>query len=99
MKKYLSIPVTSADDLVLDCSSVVTALRASSTTTDLIIAGGTGTETAGQKLQLTHAADTATASVAKSIMDAVVASYEVNRRPEVLLEVTPAQAVSAVAIA
>ena len=99
MKKFISIPVTSADDLVLDCDAVVTCLRASSTTTDIIVRGGTGTETAGQKLQLTHAADTATASVAKSIMDAIVASYANNKRPDVLLEVTPPKAVSAVAIA
>lgn len=97
--KYLSIPVTGADNLILKADSIVTALRATSTTTDLIIQGGTGTETAGQKLQLTHAADTATASVAKSIMDAVVAIHENAKRPDVTYVVTPAQAVSAVAVA
>jgi cellobiose-specific phosphotransferase system component IIA len=97
--KYLSIPVTGADNLILKADSIVTALRATSTTTDLIIQGGTGTETAGQKLQLTHAADTATASVAKSIMDAVVAIHENAKRPDVTYVVAPAQAVSAVAVA
>lgn len=99
MKTFLSIPVTSADNLVLDCESVVTALRLSSTTTGLIIKGGIGTVTAGQTLVLTHAADTATASVAKSIMDALVATYENNKRPDVVTEITPAQAVSAIAVA
>jgi cellobiose-specific phosphotransferase system component IIA len=98
--KYLSIPVTSADNLILKADSIVTALRgATDTTTDLIIQGGTGTETAGQKLQLTHASDTATASVAKSIMDAVVAIHDNAKRPDVTYVVTPAQAVSAVAVA
>ena len=99
MKTFISIPVTSADNLVLDATSIVTCLRASSTTTDIIIKGGTGTETAGQKLQLTHAADTATASVAKSIMDAVVETFDPKVRPTVVTEITPAKAVSAVAIA
>ena len=99
MAKYLSIPVTSADNHIIKAESIVTALRASSTTTDILIAGGTGTVTAGQTLQLTHAADTATASVAKSIMDAVVAIQEQGKKPDVTYVVEPAQAVSAIAIA
>lgn len=99
MAKYIEIPVTSEDNLVLRIDSIVTCLRASSTTTDIIVAGGTGTETAGLKLQLTHAADTAAASVAKSIMDAAIAASDNSKRPDVTYEATPAKAVSAVAIA
>lgn len=99
MAKYIEIPVTSEDNLVLRADSIVTCLRASSTTTDIIVAGGTGTETAGLKLQLTHAADTAAASVAKSVMDGIIEALDNNRRPDVTYEITVAQAVSAVAIA
>ena len=99
MAKYLSIPVTAEDNFVISADSIVTCVRTLATTTDIIIKGGIGTVTAGQNIVLTHAADTVTASVAKSIMDAVVAINELGSRPGVVNVMTPEQAVSGVAVA
>lgn len=96
MAKYLSIPVTSADNFVIAADQIVTCMRASSTTTDIMV---NVAQTANLNIQLTHAADTATASVAKSIMDAVIEINGAGKNPDVVLEMTPAQAVSAVAVA
>jgi hypothetical protein len=97
MAKYLSIPVTSADNFVISADAIVTCMRgATSTKTDIMVNVG---QTANLNIELTHAADTATASVAKSIMDAVVEMNELGSRPGVVNVVTPAQAVSAVAVA
>jgi hypothetical protein len=71
-------------------------MRSAATTTDIMVNVG---QTANLNIQLTHAADTVTASVAKSIMDAVVEINELGSRPGVVNVVTPAQAVSAVAVA
>tara|TARA_R110000772_G_scaffold88178_1_gene183430 strand:+ start:281 stop:571 length:291 start_codon:yes stop_codon:yes gene_type:complete len=95
MAKYISIPVTAADNFVISADSIVTCMRVSTTTTDIMVNVG---QTANLNIQLTHAADTVTASVAKSIMDAVVEINELGSRPEVVNVMTPAQAVSAVAV-
>jgi hypothetical protein len=96
MAKYLSIPVTAEDNFVISADSIVTCMRSAATTTDIMVNVG---QTANLNIQLTHAADTVTASVAKSIMDAVVEINELGSRPGVVNVVTPAQAVSAVAVA
>ncbi len=99
MARFISIPVTSKDNYIIKADAIVTALRASSTTTNLIIQGGSGTVTANLNLQLTHAADTATASVAKSLMDQVAASYVAKVSVKHLFVLTLPKAVSAIAIA
>jgi hypothetical protein len=99
MARFISIPVTSKDNHIIKADAIVTALRASSTTTNLIIQGGSGTVTAGYNLQLTHAADTATASVAKSIMDQVIASYDNKVSNKHSFVLTLPKAVSAIAFA
>ena len=76
MARFISIPVTGKDNYIIKADAIVTALRSATTTTDLVIQGGTGTTTDNFYLQLTHAADTATASVAKALMDAVIATYD-----------------------
>ena len=99
MARFISIPVTSKDNHIIKADAIVTALRASSTTTNLIIQGGSGTVTAGYNLQLTHAADTATASVAKSIMDQVIACYDNKVSNKHSFVLTLPKAVSAIAFA
>ena len=99
MARFISIPVTSKDNHIIKADSIVTALRASSTTTNLIIQGGSGTTTANFNLQLTHAADTATASVAKSLMDQVTACYDNKVSNKHLFVLTLPKAVSAIAFA
>ncbi len=99
MAKFLSIPVTGGDNYIVKADAIVTALRLSSTKTSLIIQGGSGTVTAGFNLSLTHAADTATGSVAKALMDAVVATASRKVEPETLFVVALPKAVSAIAIA
>lgn len=99
MAKFLSIPVTSKDNYIIKADAIVTALRASSTTTNLVIQGGSGTVTANYNLQLTHAADTATASVAKSLMDQLAAAYSNKVSNKKLFVVTLPKAVSAIAFA
>lgn len=96
MAKYLSIPVTSADNFVISADAIVTCMRSAATTTDIMVNVG---QTANLNIQLTHATDTATASVAKSIMDAIVAINEQGKNPDVVYVVDPATAVSAVAVA
>lgn len=96
MAKYLSIPVTSADNFVISADAIVTCMRVDSTHTDIMVNVG---QTANLNIQLTHAADTVTASVAKSIMDAVVEINTVTKSPDVVNVMTPATAVSAVAVA
>jgi hypothetical protein len=96
MAKYLSIPVTSADNFIISADSIVTCMRADSTHTDIMV---NVAQTANLNIQLTHAADTATASVAKSIMDAVIAINVVTKSPDVVYVVNPAKAVSGVAVA
>ncbi len=96
MASFIEIPVTSEDNLVFAVDSIVTCLRTAATTTDIIIKGGIG-QTANLNIQLTHAADTVTASVAKSIMDGVIEAL--TRKPDVSFEITVAKAVSAVAVA
>ena len=99
MARFISIPVTSKDNHIIKADSIVTALRASATTTNLIIQGGSGTTTANFNLQLTHAADSATASVAKSLMDQVAASYINKVSVKHLFVLTLPKAVSAIAFA
>lgn len=99
MARFISIPVTSKDNYIIKADAIVTALRASSTTTNLIIQGGSGTVSANHNLQLTHAADTATASVAKSLMDQVAASYVAKVSVKHLFVLELPKAVSAIAFA
>lgn len=99
MARFISIPVTSKDNHIIKADAIVTALRASSTTTNLIIQGGSGTTTANYNLQLTHAADTATASVAKALMDAVIATYDQKVSNKHNFVITLPKAVSAIAFA
>jgi len=99
MAHFLSIPVTSKDNYIIKADAIVAANRIDSTHTSIIVQGGTGTVTANYNLQLTHAADSATASVAKALMDAVVASHSNKVRPQVSFIVTLPKAVSAVAFA
>jgi len=98
MAQFIEIPITSADNLVLKADAIVTCLRTAATTTDIILEGGIG-QTANLNMELTHAADTATASVAKAIMDGIILAKQNTRNPDVTLEITVPKAVSAVAIA
>jgi hypothetical protein len=94
MSKFISIPVTGSDNYLFNINTIVTCMRTSSTTTILVIEGGTGASSIKDKIELTHAADTASASVSLSIMEAVVlASSGASGKVQL---VTPAQAISSI---
>jgi len=99
MARFISFPVTSKDNHIIKADAIVSALRVDSTHTSIIIQGGSGTVTAGYNLQLTHAADSATASVAKSIMDQVAAAYDNKVNNKKVFVLTLPKAVSAIAFA
>lgn len=99
MARFLSIPVTSKDNYIIKADAIIAANRIDSTHTSILVQGGSGTVTANYNLQLTHAADSATASVAKSLMDQLAAAYSNKVTNKKLFVVTLPKAVSAVAFA
>ena len=55
--------------------------------------------TTTDQIEVTHAADTASDSVAKSIMDGIISSFTYSPQTGVVRPVTPAQAISAIEFA
>ena len=94
MSNFISIPVTGSDNYIVNSQRIVTCLRTSSTTTILVVEGGTGSSTSTDRVEITHATDTAADSVAKSIMEGVVLSS--STPPGGVRIVVPAQAISSI---
>jgi len=90
MSNFISIPVDSSDNCIINSNKIVTCIRTSSTETILVVDGGTAANTATDQLTITHNADSATNSVCKSIMDTVVLSY-FNNKTGVVKVVNPPQ--------
>lgn len=93
MSNFISIPVDSSDNLIVSSQKIVTCVRTSSTQTIIVVDGGTAAHTSTDQLTITHNADSATNSVAKSIMNTVVLSY-FNNKTGVVKEVTPPQTIT-----
>ena len=93
---FISIPVTGSNNFIVNINTISTCLRISTTKTVLVIEGGVGATSTTDNIEITHAADTALASVAYSIMQAIV---RVSGGPVGKVEtVIPAQAISAIAL-
>ena len=71
MSNFISIPVTGKDDFIINSNTVVTCVRLSSTSTIIVVEGGASSTQVTDQIEVTHAADTASDSVAKSIMDGI----------------------------
>ncbi len=95
MSNFISIPVDSSDNCIINSNKIVTCIRTSSTETILVVDGGTAANTATDQLTITHNADSATNSVCKSIMDTVVLSY-FNNKTGVVKVVSPPQTITAI---
>lgn len=94
MSNFISIPVAGSDNYVINVNTIVTCIRTSSTTTILAIEGGMGGTAATDRIELTHAADTASASVAHSVMATVVIASSASSGA--VRVVSPAQAISSI---
>ncbi len=99
MSNFTSIPVTGKDNFIINSNTVVTCVRTSSTTTIIVVEGGASSTQSTDQIEVTHAADTASDSVAKSIMSGVVNSFSYGPQTGVVRYVTPAQAISAIEFA
>jgi len=95
MSNFISIPVDSSDNCIINSNKIVTCIRTSSTETILVVDGGTAANTETDQLTITHNADSATNSVCKSIMDTVVLSY-FNNKTGVVKVVNPPQTITAI---
>ncbi len=93
MSNFISIPVDSNDNCIINSNKIVTCIRISSTETILVVDGGTASNTATDQLTVTHNADSATDSVGKSIMETVVLSY-FNNKTGVVKVVSPPQTIT-----
>lgn len=96
MSNFISIPVDSSDNLIVSSQKIVTCVRTSSTETIIVLDGGTASHTSTDQLTLTHNTDTATDSVAKSIMDAVVSSFSDISKASVVRVAVPTQTITSV---
>jgi len=99
MSNFISIPVTGKDDFIINSNTVVTCVRLSSTSTIIVVEGGASSTQTTDQIEVTHAADTASDSVAKSIMDGIISSFAYGPQVGVVRPVTPAQAISAIEFA
>ena len=99
MSNFISIPVTGKDNFIINSNTVVTCVRTSSTTTIIVVEGGASSTQSTDQIEVTHAADTASDSVAKSIMSGVVNSFSYGPQTGVVRNVEPAQAISAIEFA
>ena len=99
MSNFISIPVTGKDNFIINSNTVVTCVRTSSTTTIIVVEGGASSTQSTDQIEVTHAADTAADSVAKSIMSGVVNSFSYGPQTGVVRNVEPAQAISAIEFA
>jgi hypothetical protein len=95
MSNFISIPVDSSDNCIINSNKIVTCIRISSTETILVVDGGTASNTATDQLTVTHNADSATDSVSKSIMETVILSY-FNNKTGVVKVVSPPQTITAI---
>lgn len=95
MSNFISIPVDSSDNCIINSNKIVTCIRISSTETILVVDGGTAANTSTDQLTITHGADSATDSVCKSIMNTVVLSY-FNNKTGVVKVVSPPQTITAI---
>ena len=94
MSTFISIPVTGSDNYIINSHRIITCVRTSATTTIIVVEGGTGSSTSTDRIEITHATDTAAASVAYSIMASVVMSS--STPPGGVRTVVPAQAISSI---
>jgi len=93
---FISIPVTGSNNVIVNINTISTCLRISTTKTVIVIEGGAGATSTTDQIEVTHSADTASSSVAYSIMQAIVLSAT---GPEGKVEtVSPAQAITAIAL-
>lgn len=99
MSNFISIPVTGKDNFIINSNTVVTCVRTSSTTTIIVVEGGASSTQSTDQIEVTHAADTASDSVAKSIMSGVVNSFSYGPQTGVVRNVEPAQPISAIEFA
>lgn len=99
MSNFISIPVTGKDNFIINSNTVVTCVRTSSTTTIIVVEGGASSTQSTDQIEVTHAADTAADSVAKSIMSGVVNSFSYGPQTGVVRNVEPAQPISAIEFA
>ncbi len=99
MSNFISIPVTGKDDFIINSNTVVTCVRLSSTSTIIVVEGGASSTQVTDQIEVTHAADTASDSVAKSIMDGIISSFAYSPQTGVVRPVTPAQVISAIEFA
>ena len=94
MSTFISIPVTGSDNYIINSQRIITCVRTSATTTIIVVEGGTGSSTSTDRIEITHAADTASASVAHSIMASVVMSSGASSGA--VRVASPAQAISSI---
>lgn len=95
MSNFISIPVDSSDNCIINSNKIVTCIRTSSTETIVVVDGGTASHNNTDQLTITHNADSAINSVAKSIMNTVVLSY-FNNKTGVVKVVSPPQTITAI---
>ena len=96
MANFVSIPVSASDDFIINSDRVVACVRISSVSTVIIVSGGTASNSSTDQLTITHGADTASDSVAKSIMDAVVSSFADISKASVVRAAVPAQTITSI---